>query len=331
MPAMRTVTLTIAAALLALPRQPASAEELTPFRVGISDAVNTVLPVWMAEAGGFYAKNGLKVEIINMGGGSNGAKALQAGEIDLMRVGMSSVVQANNAGGDLRLIASMSNVIRFVVAVAPGVKTAADLKGGVIGVSSFGSESDSTITLALQRFGMSRNDLTVKEYGGGSKRLAAVRKGEIKATAINEPTTSQARAQGVTILIDLAAEKIPWLFSGVVVRRGDLSARRDLLTRFLRAVIEGNYLALANAAQAKEVLARELKITNPSVIDISYDDFRAQSPPDMDISMPGVENVLKVSAGSGSHNVTDYVDGSVLAELHKQGFFAALEKQYGKR
>jgi NitT/TauT family transport system substrate-binding protein len=309
----------------------ASAQQLTPFRVGISDAVNTVLPVWMAEAGGFYAKNGLQVEIVNMGGGSNGAKQLQAGKIDLMRVGMSSVVQANRSGGDLRLIGSMSNVIRFVVAVAPGVNSAADLKGGVIGISSFGSESDSTITLALQRFGMTRADVTVKEYGGGSKRLAAVRKGEIKATAINEPTTSQAREQGVAILIDLAAEKIPWLFSGVVVRRADLSARRDLMTRFLRAVIEGNYLALTDAARAKAVLARELKINNPKIIDISYEDFRAQSPPNMDISMPGVANVLKISAGSGNRNSADYVDGSVLAELRQQGFFAALEKEYGKR
>jgi NitT/TauT family transport system substrate-binding protein len=309
---------------------PVTAQPLTAFRVGISDAVNTVLPVWMAQEGGFYAANGLQVEIVNMGGGSRGAKALQAGTIDLMRVGMSSVVQANRAGGDLRLIASMSNVIRFVLAVAPDVKTAADLKGGIIGVSSFGSESDSTVTLALERFGMTRADVTVREIGGGSKRLAAVRAGEIKATAVNEPTTSQAREQGVTILLDLAAEKIPWLFSGVVVRRGDLKERRDLAKRFLRAVIEGNYLALADPARAKAVLTRELKVKNPRIIDISYEDFRAQSPPDMDISMPGVENVLKISAGSGSRNATDYIDGSVLDELHKEGFFAAIQKKYGK-
>jgi ABC-type nitrate/sulfonate/bicarbonate transport system substrate-binding protein len=67
---------------------PASAQELTPFRVGVSDAVNTALPLWMAEAGGFYAANGLKVEVINMGGGSRGAQELQAGRIDLMRVGL---------------------------------------------------------------------------------------------------------------------------------------------------------------------------------------------------------------------------------------------------
>jgi ABC-type nitrate/sulfonate/bicarbonate transport system substrate-binding protein len=256
---------------------------------------------------------------------------LQAGNIDLMRVGMSSVVQANTSGGDLRLIGSMSNVIRFVIATAPGVKTAAYLKGGVIGVSTIGSESDSTVTLALERFGMTRADVTVKEYGGGAKRLAAVRTGEIKATAINEPTTSQAREQGVNILIDLAAEKIPWLFSGVVVRRGDLAQRRDLALRFMRAVIEGNYLALTDAARAKAVLTRELKVNNPKVIDISYADFRAQSPPDMDIAMGGVENVLKISAGSGSRNPADYVDDSVLAELRKSGFFAAMQKKYGKQ
>ena len=309
---------------------PASAQQFTPFRVGISDAVNTVLPVWMAQDGGFYAANGLKVEIVNMGGGSRGAKALQAGDIDLMRVGMSSVVQANRAGGDLRLVASMSNVIRFVIATAPEVKTAADLKGGVIGVSTIGSESDSTVTLALERFGLTRADVTVKEYGGGSRRLAAVKSGEIKATAINEPTTSQAREQGVHILIDLAAEKIPWLFSGVVVRRSDLTQRRDLALRFLRAVIEGNYLALTDAARAKAVLARELNVKNQRIIDISYDDFRAQSPPDMDISMPGVENVLKISAGAGSRSPADYVDGGVLAELRDSGFVAAMQKKYGK-
>ena len=205
----------------------------------------------------------------------------------------------------------MSNVIRFVIAAAPGVKTAADLKGGVIGVSTFGSESDSTVTLALERFGMTRDDVTVKEYGGGAKRLAAVRAGEIKATAINEPTTSQAREQGVNILIDLAAEKsrgcsAAWWCGVATSRSGAICAR------FMRAVIEGNYLALTDAARAKAVLTRELNVKNPKIIDISYEDFRAQSPPDMDISMPGVENVLKISAGNGSRNPADYIDGSVL-------------------
>jgi ABC-type nitrate/sulfonate/bicarbonate transport system substrate-binding protein len=92
---------------------------MTTFKVGISESVNTVLALWMAEAGGFYATQGLDVEIINMNGGSRGAAELDAGRIDAMHVGMSSVVKLNEAGGDLRTIASLSNVVRFTFFTAP--------------------------------------------------------------------------------------------------------------------------------------------------------------------------------------------------------------------
>src|SRR5258708_28952981 len=98
-----------------------------------------------------------------MNGGGRGAEEVQAGRLDVMHVGLSSVVRLNRAGGDLRLIGSLSNVIRFTFFSAPGVKTAADLKGGTVGISTFGSESDSTVTLALQRLGLARSDVTLEE------------------------------------------------------------------------------------------------------------------------------------------------------------------------
>ena len=42
------------------------AAQLTPFKIGISEAVNTALALWTAEAAGLYEAEGLKVEIINM-------------------------------------------------------------------------------------------------------------------------------------------------------------------------------------------------------------------------------------------------------------------------
>ena len=100
---------------------PLSAAELTPLKVGISEPVNTVLAIWMADAAGFYAAQGLKVEIINMNGGSRGAAELAAGRIDVMHVGLSSVVRLNRSGSDLRIIASLANVIRFTFFSTPGI------------------------------------------------------------------------------------------------------------------------------------------------------------------------------------------------------------------
>jgi ABC-type nitrate/sulfonate/bicarbonate transport system substrate-binding protein len=323
------VTAMIALCRPAAAQQPANMgpPALIALKAGISDPVNTVLAWYMARAAGLYAAQGLNVDIVNMNGGSRGAEELQAGRIDLMHVGLSSVVKVNQSGGDLRVIGSLSNVIRFTFFSAPGVKTAADLKGGVVGVSTFGSESDSTVTLALQKLGLSRNDVVIKEYGGGMKRLEAVKSGEIKATAINEPISSLAREQGVNVLVDLVPDQIPWLFSGIVVRKDDIAARRDLLTRFLKAGIEGNYIALTDEKRAKEVLAQELKISSPKVLDITYNDFKQQSPVNLEPSVPGAQNILKMFPNV-SQKVGDYIDGSLLDALKADGFFAAMEQKY---
>ena len=305
----------------------ATAQEPIEVKAGISDPVNTVLAWYMARDAGLYAAQGLKVDIINMSGGSRGAAELQAGRLDIMHVGLYSVIRINRAGGDLRTIGSLSNVIRFTFFSAPAVKTAAELKGGVIGVSTFGSESDSTVTLALARLALTRNDVVLKEYGGGMRRLDAVKSGEIKATPLNEPIASLARAQGVNVLVDLVPEQIPWVFSSIVVRRGDIAGRRDLLIRFLKGPIEGNYLALNDEKRAKEVLAKELKVADPKVLDITYNDFKAQSPANIEISQPGAENILAQFPG-GSQMLEDYVDASLLAALKAEGYFTAMQQKY---
>jgi ABC-type nitrate/sulfonate/bicarbonate transport system substrate-binding protein len=271
------------------------------------------------------------VDIINMNGGSRGAAELPAGKLDVMHVGLSSVIRVNRGGGELRSIASLSNVIRFTFFSAPGVQTAQDLKGGVIGVSTFGSESDSTVTLALARLGLTRNDVTLKEYGGGSRRLAALKTGEIKATAINEPVASTAREEGMNVMVDLAAEQIPWLFSGLVVKRSYLEGNREVLARFLKATAEGNYLALADAQRAKDVLARETKVTDGKIIAISYDDFRQQTPVNLEATRRGAENVIAQFPEGVSRDIDDYIEVGVLERLKEDGFFAGLEQKYGKR
>jgi NitT/TauT family transport system substrate-binding protein len=322
----------ILAAVLAMSLSlPGFTADLVAFRLGLSEPVNTALALWMAEAGGFYEANGLRVEIINMNGGSRGAQETAAGRLDAMHVGLSSVVRVNKAGGDLKVIAALSNVIRFTFFTAAGVKTAADLKGGVIAVSSFGSESEATINLSLQKLGLSRNDVTLKEYGGGMRRIEAVRTGEVKATSVNEPVTSIARAQGLNAMVDLVPDQIPWLFTGLVVKQSTLANRRDVLIRFLKAVMEGNYLALTDEKRAKEVLAREAKIADPTILDISYNDFKQQSPRNIEPTRAGAANVLAQFPAGEAKGIDEYLDLGILDELKKSGFVADLQRKYGQK
>ncbi len=298
------------------------------FKIGESAPANTYLAIWMARDAGLYEARGLTPEIVPMTGGRDMAAAFAAGKLDAMHIGLSSVVRANAMGADIRAFGSLSNVIRFTLFGKPGLN-AADLKGGTIGISSLGSESDATIDMALSRLGMTRADVTIKEIG--SRRLAILQAGGVTASSLNEPDRSLAFAAGLPALVDLAPENIPWLFSGLVAKRDTLRDRRDALTRFLKATIEGNRLAIADEARAKAVLARELKLTDPNIIDISYADFKAQTPRYAEATVDGARAIIdRVARAEASHKLDDYVDLSLGEALKAEGFYAEMDKKYPK-
>jgi NitT/TauT family transport system substrate-binding protein len=326
----RALAVVVLTCILSLASRPSSAAELIPFKVGEASPANTFLAIWMAQAAGFYEAEGLKVDIVHMSGGRESGPELKSGRVNLIHVGMSSVIRANLAGGTLRNIGSLSNVIRATMFAAPQIKTDAELKGKVFGISSAGSESDSATTLVLRRLGLKREDVTIKEIG--PERLSQVHSGAVAATLLGEPHRSQAMALGLRVVADLYAERIPWLYSGLTVDLGYLKSNRETLVRFLKATIEGNHLAVTDEKRAKEVLAKELKLTDPKIIDASYANFKAETPPNGEIDRAGAENVLTaVAPANASRNLDDYIDTSLTDDLRKQGFFAELEKKYGKK
>jgi NitT/TauT family transport system substrate-binding protein len=302
--------------------------ELISFKVGEASPANTFFAIWMARAAGFYEANGLKLEIVKVVGGRESGPDLTSGHINLMHIGMSSVVRANGAGANLRTIGSLSNVIRNTMFTAPKVKTAADLKGGTVGISSAGSESEPTTILALRKLGLKREDVTLKEIG--VQRLDAVRNGEVSATVLGEPYRTQAFAMGLNPIVDLFADKVPWLYSGLVVDKAYLQNNRDTVIRFLKGTVEGNYLAVCNEARAKPILAKELGLTNPKTIETSYANFKAQTPLDAEVTRLGAKNIIDiVAAGTMSRNVDDYLDESLHESLRAEGFFDAMRQKYG--
>lgn len=298
----------------------AGAADTVPFRMGQSSPANTFLAIWMADDAGFYEANGLKLEVVPMAGGRDMADAFAAGRIDAMHIGLSSVVRANASGADLRAFGSLSNVIRFALFGAPGVKAAADLKGGTIAISSLGSESDATITIMLAKLGLTRADVTVKELG--LRRLAAIQSGAVTATALNEPDRSRAYAAGLTALVDLAPQRIPWLFTALVAKRADIKDRRDILMRFLKATVEGNRLAISDEARAKAVLKREFGVNDQNIIDINYAEFKEQTPVNVEIDPEGARAIIEKVAKPGvSQKLEDYTDLALLNALRSQGLF----------
>ena len=317
--------------LLALPFMASAALAQTPFKIGISAPVVTILPVWMGEAGGFYAQQGLKVEVINMEGGTRGLQVLLSGEIQAMHVGLAPAVLANKQGADLRLVTSTVNTIPITMFTKAGV-TMKGLKGKTFGISTFGSETDIAISILLKQQGLTRQDVTVTQIGGSSQRFAALVAGRIDVAPLIEPAITQATERGFSPLIDLAAAKTPWIFDSVVVSNSYLKKSRDTLTRFVKGYVAGAYLALSDAAKAKEVIAQRFRTKDQKVIDATYNDFRRLMPLDAAPTTTGAQNVLDqlIALGTdiGSRNPNDYLDLSIIEALKKEGYFDQMAKTY---
>jgi NitT/TauT family transport system substrate-binding protein len=313
---------------------PAGAADLKPFKIGISAPVVTIFPVWMGEVGGFYEKEGLKVEVINMEGGTRGLQVLLSGEIQGMHVGLAPAVLANKQGADLRLITSTCNTIPITMFTKAGVGMA-DLKGKTFGISTFGSETDIAISILLKQLGLARQDITISQIGGSSQRFAALLAGRIDVAPLIEPAITRAKERGYHPLVDLAAARTPWIFDAVVVTRGYLEKNRDTLTRFVRAYVAGAYLALSDEAKAKEVIAQKFKTNDAKVIEATYADFKRLMPRDAAPSIEGANNVLDqlVAIGTdiGRRNLADHIDLSIIDKLKQDGYFDQMARTYPVR
>jgi ABC-type nitrate/sulfonate/bicarbonate transport system substrate-binding protein len=134
-------------------------------------------------------------------------------------------------------------------------------------------------------------------------------------------------------VIDLAAKKTPWIFDAVVVRRSYLKDHPDVLTRFLKAYIEGAERAFGDETWAKEVIAKRFKTSDPKVIDATYRDYVASTARDLTPSVEGAKSVLAqlkaINLQTGSDNPMDFLDLGLIDKLKSDGFVAAAQKQYG--
>lgn len=297
------------------------------FKVGEASPANTFFAIWMAEAAGLYEQNGLDFEIIKMVGGSETGPALSSGKIQLMHIGMSSVVRANSAGFNVTTIGSLSNVIRSTLFAAPGVIGAGEIKGNKVGISSTGSESELSTVIALKKLGLSRNDIEFQEIG--VERLSHLKNGTVKATMLGEPLRSIALADGLKPVCDLLADRVPWLYSGLVVDKTYLKENRDTVLSFMRATIEGNYLAVREHDRAKDIMAKALNITNAKNLDITYNNFKTYTPLNAEPTIEGGKNIIAtVEARNKSKNIDDYIDQTIQTELRQEGFFEAMKKKY---
>jgi NitT/TauT family transport system substrate-binding protein len=165
------------------------------------------LSEYVAQQKGFFAKDGIDANFVDVDSGSDAMQAMLSGSANMANVAIFESLEAAAQGESVKYIVGaatgtfgelvVSSKVKLPDAAAGYPAVMKDLKGMKIGVSSKASATYYTLALALQGAGLNPNkDVTVLAAGTLSQQLAALKAGQIQAFMSQEPTTTQAVSSG---------------------------------------------------------------------------------------------------------------------------------------
>jgi len=266
------VAILVAAACGGAATGPAPAATATPatVNVGYSEPVADNLPLYIASDAGLFSKRNLTANVQQVTS-TQGIAALLSGQIDIDDIGGSEVLSAAAQGGDLVILATLTPLNPYSIYVAPGITSASDLKGKRAAITRPGASLDIGLHAGLQRLGLDPDkDVTYLQTGSVPNVIAAMLSGQAQVTVSKPPESLQLDAKGFKVLLDLSKEKLPAANTGITARRSWVAAHKDVVQRYIDAIIEGIAREKRDRTYAIQVLGKWTKSTDDAANNASY-------------------------------------------------------------
>ena len=325
-------------ALLFLSTSLEAASSPTKIIIGHAAVNPRVVPLWIAQEQGFFAKNGLDAEVVFIRTGPILMSALTAARINVgYAAGEALVLAAAASGADVKLIAAFTSRFNHDVVARPGITRPQDLRGKRFGVQSVGGGMWMRAMLALEHMGLEpeRDGIQILVVGDQTILLQALDTGTIDVATLDKVFTSILRQKGFSILLDLSHANIPMIGMSALAQKSVIDKRPEVVENFLKAMLEGLAFSVSpeNKPAVIRTIAKRLKITDPPAAELAYLDIvnimdRRPFP-----SLEGLRNVHRLYSSRDARvtNVKpeNVIDDRILNKLEKLGFIDEIYRNYG--
>jgi NitT/TauT family transport system substrate-binding protein len=195
-------------------------------KIQIASAPNVFLsPLYVALDEGYFAEEGVDVEIVEIAAGTDSVAALVSGNAQIADVGFDDLLELSEEGEEgLVMVHNILNRVTLTLVMKPDLAkqlgvTAdspledrfAALKGLRLGITSPGAPTDKYMRYYLRQAGLDPDrDAEIIPIGGGSSLLAALESDQIDAFHLSPPTPYIAEKEGFgTVLIDGPSGDVP--------------------------------------------------------------------------------------------------------------------------
>ncbi|MGE5219033.1 MAG: ABC transporter substrate-binding protein [Chloroflexota bacterium] len=233
----------------------AQTDKKTPVSLIYEAIAATNATLWLAEDAHLFEKYGLNAKVVNARGAVP-VQALVSGSVEFGAFSGSSAIAAVLAGSDIVLVAAKGNfaVMSFWVRRDSPIKSLADVRGKIIGVTRPGSATHMIARLALKSAGLDEREVRFLHHGGLPESFASLDKGIVDAAMGSPPRP------GFRELVDLSALKIPFLQGAIEVKRSFLQNRRDTVLNLLKAYVETINLAKQKPELAITAISKRMRV-----------------------------------------------------------------------
>ena len=211
----------------------------------------TWFPVKVALEKGFFRNEGLEPQLIQMNG-NVATVALANGHIDFS-LNISPVLNGAMQGLGTKLVAALNSRPLFALVVRPEITSAADLKGKVFAVSSFGNTQAILTEKHLQHLGLRKGDYQLLAMGATPARIAAMERNIAQGSLMPPPTNVQLENKGYRLLGN-TAEIVINPIAGLGVHEDRIKKDPELIKRAIRASLRSLQLLQMNPTETIKIL-----------------------------------------------------------------------------
>jgi NitT/TauT family transport system substrate-binding protein len=232
-----------------------------PIKVRLSQPVAALgfTSIYVARHLGYFADEGLDLEVLTMGGGGPDMQALIAGDVEFNASATTILIAAHQEGTPLVGVVSLLNrpimnvAMHREVAEARGIgpqtplrDRLAALSGLTIGVTRLGSLTDQLANYYARKAGLTvGQDVTILAVGAGAPMMASLEFRRVDVIISASAELGEAINQGLAVMLSEAAsgedpDLADFLQQLVVVRPDYARDHPDVVRKMARAVVRAN-------------------------------------------------------------------------------------------
>ena len=291
------------------------------------------VPMLVAQELRLFQKQGLDVNIVYIRGASTSLQSLLAGEVQVVVGGGQGTIGAAARGAPVVIISNFSSTPNQLVALPP-INSIDALKGKIIGASRPGTSTDFVLDRLLPRLGLiPGKDVKLLATGllVSEERLALLLQKRVDATLANQESVSQFQQRGHPLKI--LADALSLGVNSTVdfsTSRSILTAQRQQLKAFIKAISEGIWLAKTNKEIAFRVMQKYLKV-EARFLESTHTNYTVRLHPDKPYPITealeaAIEDMTAAIPELKGKKPVDFADQTLIAELDKEGFFEQLKR-----